>query len=141
MKTQLTLFSFGYWGWGNATRRLVKAVDAVETARGFNPPVFVDTRIRRSVRAAGFNGSVFEKQLGPARHVWMKSLGNKRIVSRSGPMIQIAEPEAANDLLDLAIRSQQHDRRLLFFCSCQWPRWKGGRCHRTAIADLVLKIA
>jgi len=49
-----TLFTWGYYGWGNHTPDLVKAVDAVETSRGFQPPMFVDIRIRRSVRAAGF---------------------------------------------------------------------------------------
>jgi hypothetical protein len=39
----ITLFSSGYWGWGNATERLVEAVDAAEQARGFGPPMFVDT--------------------------------------------------------------------------------------------------
>jgi hypothetical protein len=56
-------------------------------------------------------------------------------------MIQIAEPAAANDLFDLAVELAPRNRRLLFFCSCQWPRWKGGRCHRTAIAELILEIA
>jgi hypothetical protein len=41
----LSLFSWGYWGWGNAARQLVEAVDAVEQARGFQPPLFVDVRI------------------------------------------------------------------------------------------------
>ncbi len=51
-----TLFTWGYYGWGNHTPSPVEAVDAVETSRGFQPPVFVDIRIRRSVRAAGFTG-------------------------------------------------------------------------------------
>jgi hypothetical protein len=29
-KQPLTLFSFGYHGWGNSTPKLVQAVDAVE---------------------------------------------------------------------------------------------------------------
>jgi len=45
--TRLTLFSFGYYGWGNHTRDLVEAVDTVEASRGFAPPTFVDIRIRR----------------------------------------------------------------------------------------------
>ena len=59
-----TLFSWGYYGWGNHTQNLVEAVDAVEASRGFEPPFFVDVRIRRSVRAAGFNGPAFENLLG-----------------------------------------------------------------------------
>ena len=70
-----TLFSWGYYGWGNHTPNLVEAVDAVETSRGFEPPIFVDVRIRRSVRAAGFKGPAFERLLGErtTRHRWMKT--------------------------------------------------------------------
>jgi hypothetical protein len=75
----LTLFTWGYHGWGNVTPQLVEAVDAVERSRGFEPPIFVDIRIRRTVRAKGFQGSSFEKLLGPNRHRWMKSLGNSAI--------------------------------------------------------------
>jgi hypothetical protein len=141
VKKPITLFTWGYDGWGNATDKLLKAVDAVEVSRGFDPPIFVDTRIRRSVRAAGFVGSKFEKKLGSDRHRWMKSLGNKFILTRTGPAIQIAQPAAAIDLLDLAISSAEENRRVIFSCSCPRPRWKGGRCHRTEIADLVLKAA
>ena len=49
---------------GQSHAHLVEAVDAVETSRGFQPPIFVDIRIRRSVRAAGFTGPAFEKLLG-----------------------------------------------------------------------------
>jgi hypothetical protein len=72
----------------------------------------------------------------------MKSLGNDFIQSRSGPHIQIADPGAADDLLELALRSARERRRLLFFCSCQWPRCDGEiACHRTTVAGLVLESA
>lgn len=83
----ITLFTFGYWGWGNATPQLIQGVDAVERSRGFKPPMFVDTRIRRAGRAIGFQGAAFEKLLGANRHRWMPKLGNKGILSRSGPRI------------------------------------------------------
>jgi hypothetical protein len=136
------LFTFGYYGWGSCTLQLVQAVDAVEKSQGFEPPIFVDIRIRRTVRAKGFVGNAFEKLLGPSRHRWMKSLGNKFIQTRTGPDIQIAEPSAANDLLDLALESARYQQRLLFFCSCQWPRCDGEiACHRTTVARLVLEAA
>lgn len=139
---KMTLFAWGYYGWGNATPQLVEAVDAVETSRGFKPPQFVDIRIRRAVRAKGFQGNAFEKLLGPSRHRWMKSLGNKFIQTRTGPNIQIADPSAADELLDLALESADHKQRLLFFCSCQWPRCDGEiACHRTTVAGLVLEAA
>jgi hypothetical protein len=66
--TTITLFSWGYWGWGNATRQFVEAVDAAEAAREFAPPLFVDVRISRSVRAAGFRDHAFEQLVGKDRY-------------------------------------------------------------------------
>src|SRR3954468_16761455 len=103
MMATTTLFTFGYYGWGNHTPQLVEAVDAVERSRGFEPPLFIDIRIRRAVRAKGFQGNAFEKLLGPSRHRWMKSLGNTFIKTRTGRNIQIAEPATADELLDLAV--------------------------------------
>ena len=140
--TTTTIFTWGYHGWGNHTSQLVEAVDAVECSRGFEPPLFVDIRIRRTVRAKGFQGNAFEEPLGQDRHRWMKSLGNKFIQTRTGPTIQIAEPAAADELLDLAVDLDRRKQRLLFFCSCQWPRCDGEiACHRTTVAELVLKAA
>jgi hypothetical protein len=133
------LYSFGYYGWGNHTSRLLQAVGAVEAARGNLPPGFVDTRIRRAVRAKGFQGTAFERLLGSARHHWMPSLGNRSVVTGTGPEIQIAEPEAAADLLELALEAGDERRHLLFFCACAFPR-EGGKtaCHRDTVGDLVL---
>ena len=141
-KKPITLFSFGYWGWGTSTPQLVKAVDAVEKSRGFKPPIFVDTRISRSVRAPGFNGGAFGKLLGDARYHWMKSLGNERIKSKKGKKIQISDPSAAVDLLDLAIDASEENRRIILYCSCIWPKWEGEvNCHRAEIGSLLLKSA
>jgi hypothetical protein len=139
---QLTLFSFGYYGWGNSTPQLVQAVDAVERSRGFKPPIFVDIRIRRAVRATGFNGNAFGELLGEKRHHWIKALGNKQIETRTGPRIQIAEPIAVNGLLDLAMEAAADERRVIFFCGCEFPRFNGRvNCHRTTVAGLATKAA
>src|ERR1017187_2039954 len=63
----LTLFTWGYWGWGNATHELIRAVDATERERGFKPPVFFDIRASRSVRARGFRDDAFEQLLPKGR--------------------------------------------------------------------------
>ena len=139
---QITAFSFGYWGWGTSTEQLVKAVDSVERSRGFKPPVFIDVRIQRVVRAKGFSGTAFEKLLGPKRHHWIKKLGNERIRSGEGPRIQITDPTAANDLLDHARAAAQDDHRIIFFCSCEWPKCAGKvACHRTRVSTLLLAAA
>ena len=137
----LTIFTWGYYGWGNWTQQLLRAVDAVEESRGFKPPVFVDIRISRAVRAKGFNGNAFGKLLGESRYRWMNSLGNRSILTHTGG-IEIAEPAAVNDLLDLAVKSKAEGRRILFYCSCQWPKCDGKvACHRTTVARLLLKAA
>lgn len=59
----LTLFSWGYWGWGRATQELIRTVDTTERQRGFRPPVFIDIRLKRNCRAPGFRGDEFEKLL------------------------------------------------------------------------------
>lgn len=137
----LTAFSWGYWGWGNATTKLVEGVDAAEARRGFAPPLFVDVRFRRSVRAVGFNGNTFGAWLTSKRYRWMRALGNKQIGQRKGPRMVIADPRAAFKLLEL-IRTAAHEgRRVLFFCACEHAcDDDGNQCHRTEVARL-LRIA
>lgn len=59
--TSLTVFIWGYDGWGASTRQLKAAVDTVEASRGYEPPYFVDLRISRSVRVEGFKEAAFVK--------------------------------------------------------------------------------
>jgi hypothetical protein len=132
----LVLFSWGYWGWGNATAELIRAVDAAEASRGFEPPIFVDIRIRRSVRAKGFTGGAFEKAVGLSRYRWIQDLGNESVLTgRRG--ICIRNPRAAAQLLDLALEAAQRHRHILFFCACEFPI----SCHRDDVAKLVLAEA
>jgi hypothetical protein len=134
-KKGVTLFSWGYWGWGTVTDRLVDAFDAAETARGFAPPFFVDIRVSRSVRAPGFRERAFEKMVGQERYRWMKELGNKRVMTRTGALVQIVEPKAAGALLDLALDASRRNQRVIFFCACPVPG--PTRCHRTTVAQMV----
>ena len=141
--TSLTMFTWGYGGWGSSTRQLKEAVDAVEHARGFDPPYFVDLRIRRSVRAEGFRENAFEKTVGKARYRWMPSLGNNQIERRNGPRVQIDEPAAVEELLGIALRRNAKRQRLLIFCQCRLPGRPRAhdRCHRAEVASLLLKAA
>lgn len=110
-KPHLKIFSWGYWGWGNATKQLVDAVNEVEEASGgFGPPLFIDIRIRRSGRAPGFRGRAFGDLLGSERYVWMQEIGNKSVATGRGPRIQIADPSAANTLLDTAVNAAKQKR-------------------------------
>lgn len=133
--TALTLFTFGYKGYGSATDRLVHTVDAVEKTRGFHAPLWVDVRVSRSVRAIGFREKAFQVTLGPDRYLWMPDLGNDSVV-HGGDRVQIRRPAAVADLLRLALDNP--DRRVIFFCSCAGD---SGGCHRHVVARLLLKHA
>jgi hypothetical protein len=142
VSTRITVFTFGYWGWGTATERLVQVVDAAEEARGFRPPRFVDVRIRRAGRAPGFQGNAFGELLGPERYRWMPALGNRFVETRRGPICQIAEPQAAEQLLEAAIDAGRQGRRVIFYCACQWPMHGAELgCHRREVATLLLAAA
>ncbi len=136
MRRPLTVYMFGYEDWGNATKQLVEVVDAVEKRRGFQPPLFVDIRIRRNVRAVGFQGDTFEKRFGASRYRWMQCLGNRRVAQGRGG-IEIQCPAAAEELLQLAIECAKRKRHVIYFCSCGLP----DGCHREEVARLLLRAA
>lgn len=135
-KSTLTLFSFGYFGWGNAIDQLLAATQAVEAARGLGPPIFVDIRYKRTVRAEGFREGAFARRLGHENHRWMRTLGNSAIGTRKR-RIEIAAPDAAHHLLDLALDAHTRRRRVIFFCSCENPC----DCHRRVVGKLVVRAA
>lgn len=133
----LRLFSWGYKGWGNATRQLIRAVDLAEACRGFAPPVFVDVRYSRKVRAIGFKERAFERLLGHERYRWMPSLGNPQLRNPRASRV-VDCPSAAHPLLDLALDAARQRRRVIFFCSCPSP---GRKCHRNEVAKHVIRVA
>jgi hypothetical protein len=129
----LTLFTWRYWGWGNATRELIRVVDATERRRGFKPPIFFDIRYSRSVRAVGFRGDAFGRLLPKGRYRWFRRLGNQHIATHERGA-KIADPFSAKILFEEALTYYRDRRRTIFFCACQFPRF----CHRHIVAKLVL---
>ena len=139
---KLKAFTWGYWGWGSESKHFVRAADWLEKKRGFLPPVFVDLRFARSGRAVNFKGNAFRDIVGERRYVWMPKLGNKRIKTKTGKRMQIAEPAAAGELLDRIVELSKKRRRVLMFCACSQPMYCGRPvCHRTLVADLLLTEA
>lgn len=132
----LTLLAWGYWGWGNSARKFVKAIDAFERKKGFNPPIFVDIRLQRSARAPGFSGINFERLVGTTRYWWMPELGNANIATKNGG-IRIKDPFSARTLVTLAKHYQREKRRIIFFCACEEFRY----CHRKHVAKLAMQEA
>jgi len=116
--------------------KFLECIAAVESSRAFRPPVFADIRISRSVRAVGFNGKNFEKFVSEGRYHWMKGLGNRAVIEKKHVM-QIDNPKAAVDLLDLAIECAKEGRRVIFFCACEFPVF----CHRAEVAKLANRLA
>jgi hypothetical protein len=137
----LTIFSWGYWGWGNATKELVRSFDLAEEMRGFKPPIFVDCRIRRQGRAKGFVGDAFRDLVGLSRYCWMDDLGNEA-VARGLPGVVIRNKAAVSDLLQLVQQADEERRRILFYCACEFPSLDGElNCHRLTITELLLQQA
>ena len=134
---QLTAFSWGYWGWGNHTRDFVRMVDAVERVRGKRPPIFVDIRFSRSVRAPGFRDDIFERTVGKKRYRWLRKLGNPRIGGGGKRGIRIADASGGDDLLESIAVAHRDHRRVIFFCACETPC----NCHRSDVAALLIKAA
>lgn len=131
----MIVFTWGYYGWGKYTEQLVQAFDAVEAARGWGPPVFVDVRASRSVRAEGFRDKAFERKFGPDRYRWFQKLGNSAIVQQGFGLI---DPARAVDLLTLAEQLLEQRRRLIYFCACQSPT---AACHRHWVTPELLGFA
>lgn len=136
-KPAVTLFTWGYEGWGNWTDELVAAVDAVERSRGWGRPLFVDVRASRKVRAEGFREAAFERRFGARRYRWVRELGNRAILT-GGRRATLIDPTRAVDLLDLAVGLRPRRRRVIYFCSCASP---SDRCHRHLIAPYLLRQA
>jgi len=134
---QVLAFSWGYAGWGNHTRALVDLVDRVEASRGFAPPLFADVRIRRQVRAEGFRDRAFETLLGD-RYVWLRGLGNRRILDPSLTKHVLDDPRDIDRLIELV--TAQPDRRVIYFCSCASPL-EQHTCHRALVAKTLVRRA
>jgi hypothetical protein len=139
MRQKVSAFSWGYWGWGAATQELVWAFDAVEKSRGHREPLFVDVRVSRSVRAAGFRERAFEELVGRRRYRWMQGLGNEAVATGQGEP-RLRRPEDADELLGLILEHHRLSRRVVFFCSCKSP-WDAERCHRKLVGTKLLAAA
>jgi hypothetical protein len=134
---KLTIFSWGFWGWGKHADRFVEVVDRVEASRGYKPPIFVDIRIRRSGRAVNFKENAFCDLIGEKRYHWLKGLGNAAIIDNSITGIKIKNPKESKTLMDLSIAAMKSNRRVIFYCACERPI----TCHRYHVGKLLLKEA
>ena len=135
---KLTIFMFGYDGWGNSTELLHKATAAVERQRGYRRPYWVDTRFSPYTLAAGFYGRTFASVVGDDHYCSMPELGNANVGSNpTSDRIRIETPQAAERLLDLALQCWRRRQRVIYFCQCPEPR----HCHRRKIAILLIRAA
>ena len=107
----LTLFTFGSWGWGNATRRLIRTIDATERRKGFSPPIFFDIRLKRNVRAKGFLEDAFQRLLPRGRYRWFPRLGNANVATGERGK-KIADSFSSRILLEEALGYAKQNRRM-----------------------------
>jgi hypothetical protein len=139
MKQPPVAYTFGYWGWGTTTERLVKLAAEWEEKAGRPAPLWVDIRWSRSVRAPGFREGAFSRATGAALYTWMQGLGNSAIGVKG---LKIANPAAASRLLETILEAHEAQRRVIFFCACEQIRMEGRiSCHRAYIANLLLAAA
>jgi hypothetical protein len=134
---KLTIFSWGFWGWGTQTPLFVKNADHIEKLRGYKPPIFADVRLRRTGRAVNFKENAFREIVGEKRYYWLRGLGNAAIADDALDEITIKDPEEAKKLLDLAIEANKLGRRIIYFCACEIPAY----CHRYDVGNLLFKEA
>ena len=139
MSAEWTVFSWGYEGWGNATGELLRAFDAVERARGFELPVFIDVRVRRQVRAVGFQDDAFERRAGRSHYRWLPGLGNAAVATGHG-LMRLVAPGDAHELLGIVLAQRRQRRRGVFFCGCGSP-FSAATCHRQLVRRAVLSAA
>ena len=80
-------------------------------------------RIRRTVRAPDFQQNAFEKIVGQRRYRWMKTLGNRSIITKRGQM-EIADPSAVNDLLEHILQANDQNTRRWGRAANRPARWR-----------------
>lgn len=149
----MTIYSFGYEGWGPHVPRLLEVFRQVSQARGRGEPLLVDTRVRREVRAPGFTPAGIKEWATPENYRWLQGLGNVYMGGQHGPHtlerpgwrnIAILDGREIATLADLAERAERAGRDLIFFCHCPLPRHNCQAdgsgcfdCHRSAIGELL----
>jgi len=139
VKQRPVAYTFGYWGWGTNTGRLVKLAAEWEEKAGRPEPMWVDIRWRRSGRAPGFREGAFARATGTALYSWMQGLGNSAIAAKG---LKIANPTEASRLLNVILEAHELQRRVIFFCACEQIRMEGRiSCHRAHVANLLLAAA
>ena len=132
----ITLFSWGYWGWGNATEQLVEAVDwpkSDENSVRQSSSIFVCFAKGEPKGSSAMHSAT---SVGASRYRWMPDLGNLAVgksathedkASRSCRRPAGTGNQAAKDR-----------RRVIFYCACRFPRVNGKtRCHRDTVIDLA----
>jgi hypothetical protein len=83
--------------------------------------LFVDVRISRSVRATGLSRRCIRGSDRTQAIPLGSRLGNKAVANPQGSRIQINDPAAAGDLLDLALERLRAPAQI-FFCACECRR-------------------
>jgi hypothetical protein len=95
---ETTSIYLGYYGWGNAAKDSVRAVDGFERRRGFRRAACVDLRVSRSFRAAAFRDTRLSRLSGGRDIGACGNWGIGGSWEAEGALIQIAEPKIGGGL-------------------------------------------
>jgi hypothetical protein len=127
------LYTFGYHGWGNQVPLMKKSfIKQNMTVRGRSLR-WIDTRIRRSVRANGFNGKRTEELLGVKHYAWIPEFGNSALDAGG---IRIADFKNGVKRFEQEIEdAQSNNMDIILFCHCE----DYDDCHRKKLIELIAK--
>ncbi len=128
------IYLFGYDGWGPHVELMrdtfIKHNNLVR-GRGLK---WIDTRLRRNVRAPGFRDDMPERLLGKEHYVWINDFGNLAIAE--GGALRIKDiKKGLTQLLSELRQAEKDNYDLMMFCQCDSPD-----CHRYTVADKILHI-
>ena len=101
---RITLYQLGILGLGQLSKQVYRSDRRGRSGVRVCPSGLRQHSDQKERQCQGFNGKGFEKIVGAERHVWMKDLGNQAVADNTDRM-KIANPKAATDLLDLAIKA------------------------------------
>jgi hypothetical protein len=132
MNNKIGIFSFGYWGWGNRVPELRRTFLQHNKAYRGRGLIWVDIRIRRTVRAAGFNGDTPRKLLGPGSYVWLRNFGNTQILNgQCGVQIKNYKDGFKEFQQKVLAKAKRRNSDTILFCACE----NLSQCHRNNVMN------
>ena len=137
IKSDINIYSFGYWGCGGDARGLNRRFQTFNHNTRGRRLFWVDLRIRRSVRAKDFIGDAPRRIFGAANYKWLRTSGIW-IFSMESPGVRIKDYEAGLErLLGVFAKAKSRYLDIIFFCACEHL----SGCHRNNVMQWLKETA